>query len=341
MQAHAGVFHPSTVKLSQWRHIMQTPSEVLNIGSDVAKDEIVVACSEGSFPVRKVANQRPALLAFLKGLPAGSRIGVESTGSYHELFAEAAHQLGFLVFLLNPKDTRHYAKAVGLRGKTDRVDAELIARMIAHEHTKLHAWIPPTAQQRELDRLIKRRATLISLREAVAMSLHDLGGFDADLKALRTRFNQLIARLDLRVKTLVEANPERKQNCTRLCTITGVGPVTGTALVNTLERVPLTSADAFVAFTGLDPRPDDSGQHRGKRRLSKRGPAELRRLLYMAAMSAAKTKTWRPLYEHNRAKGLSTTATLVILARRIARTAWSIYTHKTEFNPGRLTKPLT
>jgi len=79
-----------------------------------------------------------------------------------------------------------------------------------------------------------------------------------------------------------------------LCTITGVGPVVGTALVNTLERVPLKSADAFVAFTG-----------------------------------------------HYRAKVLSSTATLVILARRIARTAWSIYIHKTEFEPGRLTKSLT
>ena len=320
---------------------MQTSAVVLNIGVDVAKDEIVVACSESSFPVRQIANQRVALLAFLKNLPTGSRIGVESTGSYHELFAEAAHQLGFAVFLLNPKDTRHYAKAVGLRGKTDRVDAELIARMIAHEHTKLHAWIPPTPQQREMDRLIKRRATLVALREAVEMSLHELDGFAVDLKALRTRFNQLIARLDLRVKALVEADPERKQNFARLCTISGVGPVIGTALVNTLERVPLKSADAFVAFTGLDPRADDSGRHRGKRRLSKRGPAELRRLLYMAAMSAINTKTWRPLYEHYRAKGLSSTATLVILARRIARTAWSIYTHKTEFDPGRLVKPLT
>jgi transposase len=226
----------------------------------------------------------------------------KSTGTYHELFAEAAHQLGFLVFLLNPKDTRHYAKAVGLRGKTDRVDAELIARMIAHEHTKLHAWIPPTPQQREIDRLIKRRATLISLRGAVAMSLHELGGFTDELKALRTRFNQLIARIDLRVKALIEASPDRKQSFTR---------------------------------------PDDSGQHRGKRRLSKRGPAELRRLLYLAAMSAVKTKTWRPLYEHDRAKGLSSTAALVILARRIARTAWSIYTYKTEFDPARLMNPLT
>src|SRR5208282_6350374 len=102
-------------------------------------------------------------------------------------------------------------------------------------------------EQRELDRLIKRRATLISLREALEMSLHDLDGFGADLKALRTRFNKLIARLDLRVKALVEASPERKQHFTRLCTITGVGPVVGAALVNTLERMPLKSADAFVA----------------------------------------------------------------------------------------------
>src|SRR5258708_30233368 len=222
-------------------------------------------------------------------------------------------------------------RPVGLRGKTDRVDAQLIARMIAHEHAKLHTWIPPTPQHREIDRLIKRRAKLISLREAVAMSLHELDGFAADLKTLRMRFNQLIARIDLRVKALIEASPERQQNFTRLCTITGVGPVVGSALVNTLERVPVNSADAFVAFTGLDPRPDDSGQHRGKRRLSKRGPAELRRLLYMAAMSAIKTKTWRPLYDHYRARGLSSTATLVILAPRIARTAWSIYIHKTEF----------
>ena len=56
---------------------MQTPRRILNIGADVAKDEIVVACSEGSFPTRQLANQRTALLAFLKNLvgagPEGSR----------------------------------------------------------------------------------------------------------------------------------------------------------------------------------------------------------------------------------------------------------------------------
>ena len=320
---------------------MQTPIKVLNIGADVAKDEIVVACSEGSFPTRKLVNQRTALLTFLKSLPAGSRIGMESTGIYHELFANVAHKLGFIVFVLNPKDARHYAKGVGLRGKTDRVDAELIARMIANEHTKLHAWIPPTPEQHEIAQLIKRRAKLSSLRQALGMSLKGVEGFTTELKALRKRFNKVIASIDQRVKVLVESSPDRKQHVTHLRAIYGVGPVVSAALVNILERVPLKSADAFVAFTGLDPRPDDSGQHRGKRRISKRGPAELRRLLYLAAMSAAKTKAWHPLYERYREKGLSSTAVFVILARRIARTAWSIYTHKTEFDPERLTSALT
>jgi transposase len=320
---------------------MQTPAKLCNVGADVAKDEIVMACSEGSFPVRKIANQRTALLTFLKTLPSGSRIGMESTGIYHEIFASLAHKLGFIVFVLNPKDARHYAKGVGLRGKTDRVDAELIARMIEHEHTDLHPWIPPTPEQREMARLINRRAKLSSLRQALGMTLKGVDGFATDLKVLRARFDQLIERIDQRVNALIEASPDRKVHVTHLRTINGVGKVVSAALVNTLERMPLVSADAFVAFTGLDPRPDDSGKHRGKRRLSKRGPSELRRLLYLAAMSAKKTQVWKPLFEHYRAKGLSTTACFVILARRIARTAWSMYTYKTEFDSARLTKCLT
>ena len=320
---------------------MQTANSVLNVGADVAKDEVVVASSDGSFPVRKLANQRTALRAFLKTLPPSSRIGMESTGIYHNLLADLACKQGLVVYVLNPKDARHYARGVGLRSKTDRVDAELIARMIAREHANLHVWIPPTPEQREIDQLIKRRSRLVSMREGLGMSMKGMAEFNADLRATRKRFNQLIAHIDRRIQTLVEVSQDRKEHVAQLRTINGVGSLVGAALVNTLERMPLKSADAFVAFTGLDPRAADSGQHRGRRRISKRGPAELRRLLYLAAMAARKTKTWKPLYEHYRGKGLSGTEAVVILARRIARTAWSMYTYKTDFDPARLTKCLT
>ena len=171
---------------------MQTPSAVLNIGADIGKDEIVVACAEESFSPRKIANRRAELVTWLKGLPAGSRIGMESTGSYHELLAELAHKLGFVVYVHNPKDTRHYARAVGLRGKTDRVDAKLIARLIEREHEKLHPWIMPTTEQRQIDRMIKRRAKLSGIRGSLSQSFNGLKGFAAELKALRQRLDKLL-----------------------------------------------------------------------------------------------------------------------------------------------------
>ena len=118
-------------------------------------------------------------------------------------------------------------------------------------------------------------------------------------------------------------------------------PLVGISLTNTLERIPFRKADAFVAFIGLDPRANDSGHKTGRRRLSKRGPAELRRLLFNAAMSAIKTNVWKPIYQSYRTQGWSTTASLVIIARKIARTAWSIHHYRTTFNPERITKCLT
>ncbi|WP_028604701.1 transposase, partial [Ottowia thiooxydans] len=92
------------------------------------------------------------------------------------------------------------------------------------------------------------------------------------------------------------------------------------------------SADAVVAFTGLDPRPNDSGNKTGQRRLSKRGWPEIRRLLYAAAMSAARTKTWNGFYHAQREKGLSTTAALIVLARKLLRVAFSLFKQKSNFD---------
>ena len=313
----------------------------LNIGVDVAKDAVAVACAAQSFPVHSVANQRAPLLAWLKSLPVGSRIGLEATGGYHELLADLAHAQGFTVFVLNPRDTRHYAKAMGNRTKTDRVDAELIARLIAQEHTRLRSYTPPTANQRKLDQLIKRRIKLTSIKGALKLSMKNLSGFTTELKAVLLKLDALIAKIDATMDKIAACSPQHVEAQQHLQTIDGVGPVVGIALTNTLERVPFRNADALVAFIGYDLVANDSGHKVGRRRLSKRGPGELRRLLFNAAMAAIRTKTWKPIYEHYRNKGWSTTAALVIIARKIARAAWSIHHYHTTFNPERITKCLT
>lgn len=304
---------------------MQSP---LFIGVDVAKAEVVVACSQTTFPVQTVANAVPALKKFLKSLPAHSSIAMEATGSYHQTLADLAHRLGFQVYVLNPKDMRYYAKGVGMRAKTDRVDAILIARFLVHEIAHLRAYQPPTPEQRKMDQLLRRRAKLVSLKTALQLSCAQVPSLKADAAKLRTGFNTLLSKIDREIAMLTQAIPQRAQQAKRLESITGVGPLTSAWLANLLDRVKFKNSDALVAFAGMDPRPCDSGQKRGKRRLSKRGPAEGRRLLFNVGMAAAKSKTWAPVYAHYRELGWASTAVIVIIARKILRIAFSI--HKTE-----------
>lgn len=308
----------------------------LNVGADVAKDEIVVACADNSFPPRSILNQRRPIVEWLKSLPKASRLGVESTSRYHELLADLAQAKGLTVFLLNPRDTRHYAKALGQRAKTDRIDAQLIARYVAHEHGYLLPYKPPTKEQRRIDQLLKRRAKLSSARAALRQTFNGIDGFVPELKAVLAKLDKLIKKIDSALTQCCEHCPAQAKTQQLLQTIDGVGPVVSMSLANLMQRLQFKTSDAIVAFTGYDTRVYDSGQKTGRRRLSKRGPSELRRLLFIAAMAAAKTKLWRPVYTHYRDKGLSTTASLCILARKILRIAWSIHKYQLPFDPQRL-----
>lgn len=309
----------------------------MDFGVDVAKDTLQIASARSPTQL-SLSNRRSSISAWLAKLPRGSRLAMEATGRHHLLLAELAHAAGMIVYVLNPCDLRHYARAVGLRGKTDRVDARLIARYLLREQAELHPYVPPTPVQREIDQLLRRRATLVNTKTRLQLSLRGMASYAADLRHVLKRLEALIAKFDQRLRQLAthQADAQRRVESTL-----GIGPLLGVALTNTFERVPLHNGDAAVAFVGFDPRAKDSGQFKGRRRLSKRGPAELRRLLFNGARSASKTKLWHPLYERYRNRGLSATEATVILARKLLRIAFSIYRHGTTFDPARLRSCLT
>ena len=92
----------------------------LFIGVDVAKDNVVVACSQATFAARTLPNKPTALKAFLRTLPAQSSIAMEATGSYHQSLADLACQFGLRVYMLNPSDLYPYDKGVGMRQDRSR-----------------------------------------------------------------------------------------------------------------------------------------------------------------------------------------------------------------------------
>jgi transposase len=304
----------------------------LDVGIDVAKDVVQVAYANGRSQ-EVVPNQLGTLNAWLTKLPPGSRLAMEATGGYHQRLADLAHVRGMIVYILNPCDLRHYAHAVGSRGKTDRVDAQLIVRYLVGEQAHLRAYWPATPAQREIDLVLRRRAQVVRAKTQLRASLCDVTGLVADLSSVLKRLDSMLAKLDRRLVQLAKGQALAQA---RVQTVVGIGPLVGVALTNLFERVPLRNANAAVAFIGLDPRPHDSGQSTGRRRLSKRGPGELRRLLFNGARSASKTTLWRPLYEQLRARGLSTTEATVILARKLVRVAFSIHRHASSFDRTRI-----
>jgi transposase len=310
--------------------------QILDLGADVDSRFIVIAGAARACAPLKLANERKAIAQWLRGVPRGSRLAMESTGGYHEVLAELAHKAGLQVFVINPRNLRRYAEGVGQRGKTDRTDAEVIARYVAHEHEQLHAYVAPNPAQRRLNSLMTRRAKLVSVKGAIAQSLRGLTSVKRQVNELLEHIDGLIRRLEMLMQRILEQMPAAHCAARHIQSVPGFGQLTSTYLAQSFTRLAYASSDAVVAAAGLDPRPADSGKKHGKRRLSKRGPAEERRLLFDCARSAARTKVWRPYYERQLAKGLSTTAAAVILARKMLRIAFALYKHDRDFDPSQL-----
>lgn len=299
-------------------------------GVDVAKAELVIY--DGSRQVI-VPNQRAAIRRWLRSLPAGAVLGMESTGIYHQLLADLAVAAGFKVYVISARALKHYRPAIGQRAKTDRCDAELIWRYLQHELAQLRPYVPLSEEHRRWRSLLRRRARVVSVRITLRQSLAGVPGLKAGLQDVLSRIERLIAQIDQTLETIGSATPERAQQRRALQTIVGVGPLVSLGIQAAFETGEFQTADSFVAFSGLDPKPCDSGTSKGRRRLSKQGDRELRRLLFVAALSASRTKLWRPLYLRYRQRGRSAVEACVILARKIARIAWAIRTHQTTFNP--------
>src|SRR5690606_31415490 len=111
------------------------------------------------------------------------------------------------------------------------------------------------------------------------------------------QFDRLIAAIDEQIAIFIHSERETAEQYARLQTIPGVGAQGAAMLTCLFRRIPFKTVDAAVAYTGLDPRPMDSGQKRGKRRLSKRGPALLRRQLYMMGFAASNSKMFKAYYQ--------------------------------------------
>lgn len=308
--------------------------ERLFVGVDVSKATLDVAV-HGAIGRQRLRNEAKSIERWLAELPASAAVALESTGRYGGQLAELVHASGRSVYVLNARDVSFYAKALGVRGKTDRVDAQVIARYLAEHQARLHRWSPGTAAQREVQQLLQRRAQIVKYRVAVRQTLEGLEPLEPAMRALEIQFAEALRQIEEQVQAHLRSEPDLQRGYTLLRTIAGLGANSAALLTALFSRIPFAKADALVAYAGLDPRANDSGARTGRRRLSKRGNAELRRHLYLAAFAAARSRAFGPTYQSLRARGFKSTEAFVILSRKILRVAWAVWRRGQPFDAGR------
>jgi transposase len=302
---------------------------VEHVGVDVSKEYLQIDGSRGGR--ERLRNSSKEIRPWLKALAAPSCVAVEATNSYHRCFVELAHRLGHTVYLVDGYRLSRYRDGVGGRAKTDRCDAQLLRRYLEHEKAHLRPWEPPPEGYTRLMQLLHRRERVVSARTALRQSMADVPDLKRAVSGMLRRLKRLEEMLTERIVTAARSLGwgELMRRCDQ---IEGIGTLTAAALATVFQRGHFRSADAFVAFLGLDVRPRDSGTYRGKRKLSKQGDTELRRLLYLAAMKASHTPAWSDFYQRHAAR-LSKTEALTALSRKLARVAFALMRNGTDYVP--------
>lgn len=284
----------------------------------------------------QVPNTLAGIADLLDMIPAAYPWVAEPTGVYSQAVVTAAQQAGRTILQADPRQAYAFLRAMHPRAKTDRLDSLGLA------HYALAMSVRPFPVKTEgvvqLDQLLAARkgisTSLAKLTQQQRVLPYAAGPLQAAIAALRAQRDVLDAQI-----AALTREPELAV-ARALDAIPGVGAVTAAAVAACLTTHHFVHPDAFVAYIGLDVRVRDSGQRSGVRSLSKRGDAELRRLLYLCAQANLRSKDpdnpFKVQYAREVAKGLPTTAALNAVARKLARTCWSIATHGTSYRPERV-----
>ena len=210
---------------------------------------------------------------------------IEATGRYEKAVALALVDAGYLVSVVNPRQVRDFAKALGILAKTDRIDARVIARF--GEQVRPRALAQMHEKQDELDQLVTRRRQLIASRTA---EKNRTGTVTAKVvrKSLQKIVDQLskeIRRIDSEISRLIKSDEEWKGRSELLQSAPGVGEVTATTLIAEVPELGQLNRQKISALVGVAPFNRDSGQFRGRRTIFG-GRRAVRSALYMAALAA-------------------------------------------------------
>lgn len=262
-----------------------------HIGIDISKARLEVAAYQSDY-VYRCANQPaafPALIAELIDLrPA--RIVLEATGGLEIPLVHALQAAGLPAVVINPRQVRDFAKALGLLAKTDRLDA----RVLAHFGAVIKPPLRPikSTDEQELDALTGRRGQLVEilageknrLKSATSPTVRE------EIKAHLEWLEGRIAALDRQLQKFLKTSAEWQRRDHIFQSVPGIGSVVSLSLLAELPELGTLNRHQISKLVGVAPLNRDSGKHRGARHIFG-GRARVRSMLYMAAFNAIRSNS--------------------------------------------------
>jgi len=286
------------------------------VGMDVSKAKLDSFVTGGKPRVDdNTSRGHAALIGHLRGLQ-NPRVVCEASGGYERAAVAALLDAGIGVCVVPPGRVRHFALAEGLLAKTDRIDAELLARYGEKIRPPLELPADPAAvrlrEMLDYRRIISDRRVATSAQLSLAKG-YLREGLQAQLDGLKAALRQVNKDIAAHIK----ADPVLRDKAKRLRQLCGVGPMLAATLLAYLPELGLEGDKTLASLAGVAPHPADSGQYRGKRRI-RGGRAVVRDVLYMAAVTAS---THNPIlaafYQRLTKKGKPGKVALVAVMRKM------------------------
>ena len=262
------------------------------LGIDVAKAHLDVAALGAKLGAERFDNDAEGHTALVAALqPLGVALVVtEATGGYEAALACALQAAGLAVAVVNPKHARDFAKSMGRLAKTDRIDARTLAELagVLARRDDLARFIRPLAdvQQQQLAALVTRRRQLLTMlgseRQRLQLAVPMVRpSIEAMIQAIRAQLDDLEAQMIAYVREHF-AELDALLQSTR-----GIGPIASATLIAQLPELGRLNRREIAALVGVAPIANESGTSRGRRRVQG-GRFEIRRVLYMATLTAAR-----------------------------------------------------
>lgn len=265
---------------------------------------------------------------------------MEASGVYHEKLAIWLTEREMEVFVVLPNKARKYMQALGLKTKNDKIDAQGLALMCAQH--KFDKWQPVVKFYYELRLLTRHYQSTQELKTSLMNQLHALEYSGYPSKQVSKQLEKTIAFFKKQIKESkqqiaehINRNDEVKRKVTQICKIKGVDTLTvATILAETNGFELFKNQSQLISYAGYDVIENQSGNHIGKTRISKKGNSRIRRILHMPAFSVVthKEPIFLNLYERIYSKTKLKMKAYVAVHSKLLVIIYSLWKKDEEYN---------